>query len=129
MRGVLAQLPDDQLKVVELAYFGGLTQSEIAEALGMPLGTVKGRMRLGDGEDAGEARGGRVNDRDDHLPYEDDLAAYLLDALPPTRRGASSATSTAAPAARSASAGCEVGRDPAVVGRAGSSRRPSCASG
>ena len=46
VRGVLAQLPDDQLKVVHLAYFGGLSQSEIAEALGMPLGTVKGRMRL-----------------------------------------------------------------------------------
>jgi RNA polymerase sigma-70 factor (ECF subfamily) len=46
VRGVLAQLPDDQLKVVQLAYFGGLSQSEIAEALGMPLGTVKGRMRL-----------------------------------------------------------------------------------
>jgi RNA polymerase sigma-70 factor (ECF subfamily) len=46
VRGVLAQLPADQLKVVKLAYFGGLSQSEIAEALGMPLGTVKGRMRL-----------------------------------------------------------------------------------
>src|SRR5689334_5842916 len=43
VRGVLAQLPDEQLKVVQLAYFGGLSQSEIAEALGMPLGTVKGR--------------------------------------------------------------------------------------
>ncbi len=46
VRGVLAQLPDEQLKVVQLAYFGGLSQSEIADALGMPLGTVKGRMRL-----------------------------------------------------------------------------------
>jgi RNA polymerase sigma-70 factor (ECF subfamily) len=46
VRGALAQLPDDQLKVVQMAYFGGLSQSEIAEALGMPLGTVKGRMRL-----------------------------------------------------------------------------------
>jgi RNA polymerase sigma-70 factor (ECF subfamily) len=46
VREVLAQLPDEQLKVVHLAYFGGLSQTEIAEALGMPLGTVKGRMRL-----------------------------------------------------------------------------------
>jgi len=46
VRGALEVLPADQLKVIELAYFGGLTHSEIAEALGMPLGTVKGRMRL-----------------------------------------------------------------------------------
>jgi RNA polymerase sigma-70 factor (ECF subfamily) len=46
VRGALADLPDDQLKVVQLAYFGGLSHSEIAEVLGMPLGTVKGRMRL-----------------------------------------------------------------------------------
>ncbi len=46
VRGVLRMLPADQLKVIELAYFAGLTHSEIAEALGMPLGTVKGRMRL-----------------------------------------------------------------------------------
>ena len=46
VRGALSMLPADQLKVIELAYFGGLTHSEIAEALGMPLGTVKGRMRL-----------------------------------------------------------------------------------
>jgi RNA polymerase sigma-70 factor, ECF subfamily len=46
VRGVLADLPEDQLKVVQLAYFGGLSHSEIAEVLGMPLGTVKGRMRL-----------------------------------------------------------------------------------
>jgi RNA polymerase sigma-70 factor (ECF subfamily) len=47
IRGALRLLPDDQLKVIELAYFGGLSHSEIAEALHMPLGTVKGRMRLG----------------------------------------------------------------------------------
>jgi RNA polymerase sigma-70 factor, ECF subfamily len=46
VRGALQALPAEQLKVIELAYFGGLTHSEIAEALGMPLGTVKGRMRL-----------------------------------------------------------------------------------
>jgi RNA polymerase sigma-70 factor, ECF subfamily len=47
VRGALSVLPTDQLRVIELAYFGGLTHSEIAEMLGMPLGTVKGRMRLG----------------------------------------------------------------------------------
>jgi RNA polymerase sigma-70 factor (ECF subfamily) len=46
VRGALRMLPADQLKVIELAYFAGLSHSEIAEALGMPLGTVKGRMRL-----------------------------------------------------------------------------------
>jgi RNA polymerase sigma-70 factor, ECF subfamily len=47
LRGVLGELPSDQSKVIELAYYGGFTHSEIAEMLGMPLGTVKGRMRLG----------------------------------------------------------------------------------
>jgi RNA polymerase sigma-70 factor (ECF subfamily) len=47
VRGVLTDLPQDQMRVIELAYFGGLTHSEIAQTLGMPLGTVKGRMRLG----------------------------------------------------------------------------------
>jgi RNA polymerase sigma-70 factor, ECF subfamily len=47
VRGALGQLPGDQSKVIELAYFGGFSQSEIARMLGVPLGTVKGRMRLG----------------------------------------------------------------------------------
>jgi RNA polymerase sigma-70 factor, ECF subfamily len=47
VRSALAALPSDQLRVIELAYFGGLTHGEIAELLGMPLGTIKGRMRLG----------------------------------------------------------------------------------
>ena len=46
MRSAMEQLPAEQLKVVELAYFGGFTHSQIADMLGMPLGTVKGRMRL-----------------------------------------------------------------------------------
>ena len=46
VRGVLSELPEDQVRVVQLAYFGGLTHAEIADVLGMPLGTVKGRMRL-----------------------------------------------------------------------------------
>ena len=42
----MAQLPEPQLAVLQLAYFEGLSQSEIAEQLGLPLGTVKGRVRL-----------------------------------------------------------------------------------
>jgi RNA polymerase sigma-70 factor (ECF subfamily) len=47
VRGVLDQLPAEQCKVIELAYFGGFTHTEIAEMLDTPVGTVKGRMRLG----------------------------------------------------------------------------------
>jgi RNA polymerase sigma-70 factor (ECF subfamily) len=46
IRSAMNSLPSDQLRVVELAYFGGFTHSQIADMLGMPLGTVKGRMRL-----------------------------------------------------------------------------------
>lgn len=47
VRGALTELPPEQSEVIGLAYFGGFTHSEIAQMLGMPLGTVKGRMRLG----------------------------------------------------------------------------------
>jgi RNA polymerase sigma-70 factor (ECF subfamily) len=47
VRGALGELPGDQSKVIELAYFGGFSHSEIARMLGVPLGTVKGRRRLG----------------------------------------------------------------------------------
>ena len=47
VRGAIEELPDDQSRVIRLAYFGGFSHSEIAEMLNEPLGTVKGRMRLG----------------------------------------------------------------------------------
>ena len=47
VRGMLDELPSEQRRVIELAYFGGFTQTEIASMLDTPLGTVKGRMRLG----------------------------------------------------------------------------------
>jgi RNA polymerase sigma-70 factor, ECF subfamily len=47
VRAALGGLPADQVQVIELAYFGGFTHTEIAEMLDAPVGTIKGRMRLG----------------------------------------------------------------------------------
>jgi RNA polymerase sigma-70 factor, ECF subfamily len=47
VRGALSDLPEAQRIALELAYFEGLSQSEIAERLGEPLGTIKTRMQLG----------------------------------------------------------------------------------
>jgi RNA polymerase sigma-70 factor (ECF subfamily) len=47
VRGAMGSLPSEQSQVIELAYFGGFTHTEIAEMLETPVGTIKGRMRLG----------------------------------------------------------------------------------
>lgn len=47
VREAMANLPIEQRQVIELAYFGGYTHQEVADMTRAPLGTVKGRMRLG----------------------------------------------------------------------------------
>jgi RNA polymerase sigma-70 factor (ECF subfamily) len=47
VREALRTLPEPQERVIQLAYFGGFTHTQIAEMLDLPVGTVKGRMRLG----------------------------------------------------------------------------------
>jgi RNA polymerase sigma-70 factor (ECF subfamily) len=47
LRTLLHRVPDTQREVITLAFYGQLSHTEIAEQLGLPAGTVKGRMRLG----------------------------------------------------------------------------------
>jgi RNA polymerase sigma-70 factor, ECF subfamily len=47
VQAALKQLPDNQREALELAYYGGFSQSELAERLGVPLGTIKSRMFAG----------------------------------------------------------------------------------
>lgn len=47
LRGLIAQLPKNQRQIIQLTYFQGMTHTEVADHLEIPLGTVKSRMRLG----------------------------------------------------------------------------------
>jgi RNA polymerase sigma-70 factor (ECF subfamily) len=47
LRSLIVQLPPEQVEVIELAFYGGMSHSEIAEYLAQPLGTVKSRIRIG----------------------------------------------------------------------------------
>jgi RNA polymerase sigma-70 factor, ECF subfamily len=47
VQDAIERLPEDQRRTIELAYFGGFSHTEIAEIMDMPVGTVKGRVRLG----------------------------------------------------------------------------------
>lgn len=60
IRAVLEGLPPDQARVIELAYYGGFTHSEIASMLDTPVGTIKGRMRLGLQKMRSQLRPGQV---------------------------------------------------------------------
>ena len=61
VRAAIEQLPADQSRVIELAYFGGFTHTEIAELLDAPGGTIKGRMRLGLMQLRSALEGGQVS--------------------------------------------------------------------
>ena len=50
VREAVRRIPEDQRRTVEMAYFGGMTHVEIAEAMGVPLGTVKSRLRIAMGK-------------------------------------------------------------------------------
>jgi len=60
VREAIETLPAEQSRVIELAYFGGFTHTEIAEMLETPVGTIKGRMRLGLGKLRGQLGQGQV---------------------------------------------------------------------
>ena len=98
-------LPAEQSQVIELAYFGGFTHTEIAEMLETPIGTIKGRMRLGLKKMRDQLAGGAVTPLmqtagPDHERWEDAAAAYLLGALDDDERAGFEAHLAGCPACR-----------------------------
>ena len=105
-----AHCPSDQRRVVELAYFGGFTHEQIAEMLGAPLGTVKGRMRLALEKMRAsiDPEGGAAVSSDlEHREFTESLGAYALGALPEEETAAvARAPRRAARSAERSSSGC-----------------------
>ena len=104
-----ASCPHEQRRVIELAYFGGFTHTEIASMLDTPIGTVKGRMRLGLEKLRGHlgrlAGGRRMSSREPDLDCEHsvDAAPYVLGALEDAETTASIWRMRELPGARSPS--------------------------
>ena len=83
VRGAIGELPGEQSKVIELAYFGGFSHSEIAGDAGRAAGHREGADATRVGEDSRRAGGGTGMSETDHERWRDELAAYLLGALEP----------------------------------------------
>ena len=125
VHSALDTLPEEQRRTIELAYFGGFSHSQIAEMLGMPLGTVKGRMRLGLEKmrlqlAEGFSPGGARMTGPDHARFRDDAGAFLLGALGRRRAARLRAPHGAVPRLpRRGRAPAPGGRRAAALGRAG----------
>ena len=117
-RTALRHLPDAQREALELAYYGGFSQSELAERLGQPLGTIKSRMFTGLSRLREQLWGARNGD---FMDVHDLTAAYALDALDAARgRGVRAAPRASA---RSAASSSPSSARPPRLSRSARSRR------